>query len=375
MSGALAGVVPAAGFSSRMGRFKPLVDLGGKTALARVVDCLRQAEVENVVVVGGHQAGKVRAEASRLGADFVFNREFASGMLTSIQAGVRALPTETEAFFILPVDIPLVRPLTLKALLHARKESDAAVLCPVFQESPGHPPLISRELIPAILAYDGPNGLGGLFDSLGDRARGIGVWDRNILLDMDRPKDLKVLRARLARYGVLDRHEAWTLLNDILDIPPQGVAHGRKVGETALLLAKAVNQAGGNVDPEMAMACGLLHDLAKGQPNHEEAGAGMLEDMGLHPMARVVGRHRDVPPPVDGRLDEAALVCLADKLVRGPERVGVRQRFEEKLAVFGADPEARAAILGRMQNALALQDLVERKTGKSLSEILDDGPE
>ena len=97
----------------------------------------------------------------------------------------------------------------------------------------------------------------------------------------------------------------------------------------------------------------------------------MLAELGLSRLAPIVASHRDVPPPSSGVLTEKEVVCLADKLVRCDRRVGVEERFEEKLALYSLDAHACRAIRGRMNNALALRDLVERCCGRSIEEILE----
>ena len=80
----------AAGYSSRMGAFKPLLELGGRTFLERCVAAFRQAGVEDVVVVTGHRAEELRAAARGLGVRVALNGRYPEGMYTSVQAGLAA---------------------------------------------------------------------------------------------------------------------------------------------------------------------------------------------------------------------------------------------------------------------------------------------
>ena len=112
-------VVLAAGFSSRMGKCKALLDVGGPTALERTLSTLRHSGVEDIVVVSGHYREEVEGEAKRGGARAVFNEHYERGMLSSIKAGVTALSPDFDAFFLLPVDVSLVKSATLKALRKA----------------------------------------------------------------------------------------------------------------------------------------------------------------------------------------------------------------------------------------------------------------
>ena len=97
--------------------FKPLYPLGGKAALAHVTTLFREAGAREVVVVSGHNGDAVDAAALAAGARPVRNACFAHGMFSSVQTGVAALRPGADAFFLLPVDIPLVRPATVRALL------------------------------------------------------------------------------------------------------------------------------------------------------------------------------------------------------------------------------------------------------------------
>lgn len=359
-------VILAAGFSSRMGDFKPLMDLGGMTVLERCVRMFRGAGVKRVLAVTGHRAPEVRAEAGRLGVPTIHNEEYEKGMFSSVRTAVSAMSGH-DAFFLLPVDIPLVRPSTVTALLD---EYDGRIAFPVFEGERGHPPLIPAGLIPAILEHDGQGGLKTLLE--GSPALDVPVWDRGILLDADTMTDFALLEGRAARLHIGDRGEALALA--ALSMPERGLAHGRAVATVALRLSGELNRHGGDLDPDLIHNAALLHDVAKGCPGHEAAGGELLAHFGLSGLSAIVAAHRDVPPPTSGVLTEKEVVCLADKLVRCDRRVAVRDRFGEKLALYRCDEEACAAIRGRMENALALAALVEAASGQRIEEILQGVP-
>ena len=142
------------------------------------------------------------------------------------------------------------------------------------------------------------------------------------------------------------------------------------MAEVALALARALNARGAGLDLAMLEAAALVHDIAKGQPQHEQAGARLLADLDFTRTAGIVAAHRDIDPAEVARPAERELVYLADKLVRGPERVGIGQRFQEKLDRFAGDGEACAAIRRRLEHALGMQVLVERCAGRSLEALL-----
>jgi molybdenum cofactor cytidylyltransferase len=179
----IAALILAAGYSSRMGKFKPLLPLGNATVVERCVRLFLETGVKNVCVVIGHQAQDLVPVVERLNVLWTINENFQEGMFSSIQAGVRSL-NDSVAFFLLPVDIPLVRNSTVIELLNAYHDG-LDVLYPCFQGRRGHPPLISNSLFPGILAWKEEGGLRSFLAQHQRRTANVEVPDDNILLDMD----------------------------------------------------------------------------------------------------------------------------------------------------------------------------------------------
>src|SRR5579863_4348391 len=96
----VAAIILAAGYSSRMGEFKPSLLLGRTTAFERCIELFRAAEIADVVAVLGHRADQLQPKAERGGVRCVLNPEFDRGMYSSIVAGIRTLPRWVEAAFI-----------------------------------------------------------------------------------------------------------------------------------------------------------------------------------------------------------------------------------------------------------------------------------
>ncbi len=121
------GIILAAGFSSRMatrtgGGSKALLPLPGGTFLELAAAALRAGGVEDIWVVTGHDREAVENKTLELGLLPVENPNFASGMFSSVCAGLRAALNAMDAMdalLILPVDAPLVSPASIKALLDA----------------------------------------------------------------------------------------------------------------------------------------------------------------------------------------------------------------------------------------------------------------
>jgi molybdenum cofactor cytidylyltransferase len=194
----LHGVVLAAGLSRRMGAFKPLLEIAGRTVLAWAVGTLRDGGIDGVTVVVGHRADELRPEVARLGAAAVLNPDYEQGMYTSVRAGAAALPRACDAFFLLPCDIPAAGSRTVRLLAEARAAGgDAAATIPSHGGRRGHPPLISTRLVPEILGDEPPEGLRSILQRHAGDVRTVDVAEPGVLLDLDRPGDVPGIEALL----------------------------------------------------------------------------------------------------------------------------------------------------------------------------------
>jgi molybdenum cofactor cytidylyltransferase len=190
--GTVAAVVLAAGLSSRMGRFKPLLPFGGRPMVARVVESLAESGgVGPVLVVTGHRSGEVEGAVGRQPVRFVFNGDYAVGeMLSSVQAGVRALPKGAAAFVLALGDQPAVRPATIRLLVEAWAGSRAPVVVPTYAGRTGHPVVIASACGPEILALGGPGQtLKSLMHRRASQTVEVPTDDPAVLADVDTPQD------------------------------------------------------------------------------------------------------------------------------------------------------------------------------------------
>jgi CTP:molybdopterin cytidylyltransferase MocA len=110
-------------------------------------------------------------------------------MFTSILAGLVSLESSVDGFFLLPADIPLVKPTTYFKLHEGYNVSGKDIIYPVYAGKRGHPPLISSRFFPYIFNYDGAGGLKALLNEHAELAHHVEVNDEGILLDMDKYED------------------------------------------------------------------------------------------------------------------------------------------------------------------------------------------
>ena len=190
----LAAIIPAAGSSSRMGHFKPLLQVDGQSLTQRAIAVFRQNRIDDIIVVTGHRADDLKAALARDEVRTAHNDDYGRGMFSSVVVGIRQLPVHCEAFFVLPVDIAFVRSTTIDRLIEAFRNHPGRIYHPCVANRRGHPPLIPAHLAEAIAGHDGKGGLRRALKRWTDMAVDVPVADRHILLDLDMPEDLLKLK-------------------------------------------------------------------------------------------------------------------------------------------------------------------------------------
>lgn len=182
----LGAIVPAAGFSRRMGREKVLLPFGGSTVLETVLAKLREAGVEGAVVVLRPGLPDAELLAGDAGAKVVINPHPEAEMLVSIRLGLAALAGAVDAFFVWPADHPGVATETLE-ILAGNAGRDAAWI-PVHRGVRGHPALVGAGLVADISRIPAHAGLRQLWRVRADAVREIVVDDPGVIENLDDPE-------------------------------------------------------------------------------------------------------------------------------------------------------------------------------------------
>ncbi|MFC2020247.1 DVU_1551 family NTP transferase [Chloroflexota bacterium] len=363
-----AAVILAAGLSSRMEEFKPLLSIGGETITDRVISMFLQNDVE-VVLVTGWRRDELIAGIEHRDITVVENHNYKSGMFSSVRAGVSHLPPHHRAFFVMPVDIPLVRPTTIKLLQEYAAEHAGKIIHPVFLGNRGHPPLIPPSLVPEIINWQGDGGLKAILDSHSEMNVEVKVPDENILLDVDNREDYTTLLERFRRYDIPTEQECMAIM-DIAGTPDKIRRHCQKVTGVAVAIAEALSAVGMEVGVEAIRTASILHDIAKGQPEHDIAGGRMLSGMGFVRIGDIVAMHTDLAGSETTASIEAKIVYLADKFVGDEELVSIEERYNSAAEKYGAKPEIADKIERYKQQALSVKEEVKALLGYSPDRII-----
>ncbi len=367
-------IILAAGYSERMQRFKPLLDLGGQTVIKRVIASFIDAGITDIRVVAGYNKGELIQALSGVDARVIINERFADGMFTSVQAGVGSLDASTEAFFLMPADVPLVRPATIRYLVKLRDFQRNKILIPVFNSRRGHPPLVASSFAGAIIDYSGENGLSGVFNLHNSDIVTLPVPDSNILLDMDTPEEYELLCKKSRKMDIPTAAECEVIMTDIQRAQDDVFAHCKAVSLVAGTIVDEVNRHGGDIDRELVTAAALLHDLARGMPDHATESARIIRGMGFPKVAELVETHMDIASGCGGEITPAEILYLADKLVSGDRVVTLQDRFGQARDKFGDNPEAVGKIRARYEHAINILQRIEARTGRfDISELKKTG--
>ena len=183
-------LIVAAGMSSRMGEFKPMLNIGSISVAQRIVATLTQSGVSKIVMVTGYNATMLERHLSGNGIIFLRNEDYeTTQMFDSVKIGLDYLQDKCDKVLFTPVDVPLFTSRTVKTIL----DSGAPLVCPMCEGRQGHPILIDNALIPEILNDCGEMGLKGAMDRCSVPLRRIDVDDPGTIHDADTPEDFSQL--------------------------------------------------------------------------------------------------------------------------------------------------------------------------------------
>ncbi len=190
----VAAIVLAAGSSRRMGSPKQLLGLKGKTLLEHTLANVREAEVEEVVLVLGASADEIRSRVASDDLKIVVNAGHEQGMGTSLRTGLAALGHEIEAALVVLADQPFVRPSTMRAIVESRQRTGAQITIPLYNGFRGNPVLLDRSVFPELMGLSGDLGCRAIFGTHVEGIHKLPVNDLGVLIDIDSPEDLQHLR-------------------------------------------------------------------------------------------------------------------------------------------------------------------------------------
>lgn len=179
-------LIVAAGMSSRMGDFNPLLRIGSHSISQRIVSTFKEAGITCIVMITGYRAADLEKHLEGQGVLFLRNEAYQhSDMFASARIGFSFLHSQCDRILFTPVYVPLFTADTIRKLL----ETDAEIACPVCGQTKGHPILLSSEAAARLSEDSGENGLRGAISRCHIEMQTIQVEDKGILYDADTPAD------------------------------------------------------------------------------------------------------------------------------------------------------------------------------------------
>ena len=198
-----AGVVLAAGRSSRMGAHKLLLPLGGRPLVGYAVGAALASAAHPVLVVVGYRAEEIRAALPAGTYQIVENARYAEGMATSLRAGIATVPASAAGAIVLLADQPLLRSAHIDSLLTVARTAPHAIVAASYDGRRGNPVYFPRRLFGELLAISGDEGGRSVIARHQDEVRLVDL-DPAVALDVDQPGEYEALLVSWDRYSSIN---------------------------------------------------------------------------------------------------------------------------------------------------------------------------
>lgn len=179
-------VILAAGKSTRMKENKLLLNIDGETLIEHVVKTALGSSVDEVVVVLGYEAEKVKERLARLKCKLIVNEAYVKGQGESVKVGLAAISSNAEAVVVLPADVALIDEQTVNKVANEYRKSKSRIVIASHRHQSGHPILLDRALFPEISRIDEDTlGLKAIINSHRAEVKYVEVGTENALIDID----------------------------------------------------------------------------------------------------------------------------------------------------------------------------------------------
>lgn len=193
-----AGIILAAGMSTRLGRLKQLLQIGDSTILAMVIDAAVRSDLDRVVLVLGHEADAVRASLgdrlmnSRIST--AVNPRYHEGMSTSLKCGLMEVRDEFPSIMVMMGDQPLVSHDVINLVLGSFRSSDKDICVPVCKGKRGMPACLTGRYYDGIMGITGDMGAREIIRNNQEDVLTVEVEDPAAFMDVDDQGDIERLK-------------------------------------------------------------------------------------------------------------------------------------------------------------------------------------
>ena len=366
-----AAIILAAGLSSRMKDFKPLMKIDKNNALEVLISNFQLAGVEDIYVVVGYNADIIEKYFEGSDINFVKNEDYEKGMFSSIQKGIAAASkNDHDCYLINPVDVPLIPPYIIEVALRRHEVKPDCFVMPCFECKHGHPILVPSCYAKEILSSNMDYNLKAIRDSHKSKIFCFDTHCSTILMDMDTPEAYNDIVIAYKNNQFPNEEQCFKIY-DRCETPSHIIRHCIAVTNTALTMADALIEKGWDIDRRLVYAAGMLHDCLRTKNEHGRVAAELLMHYGYKRVADIVLNHMDYVPDLPIRtVDENDLVCLGDKLCQEDRLVTLEERMKPVRERFKGDKEVLDIVTSRISAAGAVLDFISESIGKDVYELL-----
>lgn len=195
----IAGIILAAGRSSRMGRDKALLAYRGSTFLGYLIDILRQPRIGFLRIVLGENAEAVREQVVFDSSQLVVNPHPELAQLVSLQLAIRSIPEQlVDGAVVCLVDHPCIERETVRLLLDRFYQSGKRIVIPTFGGRRGHPVLFAASLFGELLAAPLEQGARVVVHKFAGDVLEVPTEDEGVILDIDDPETYRRIASATA---------------------------------------------------------------------------------------------------------------------------------------------------------------------------------
>lgn len=368
----IGGLIVAAGLSSRMKNFKPLMKIDNKPLILHTIDSLRRSGIKDICVVLGFRGEEIEEALKDEGITMVYNHRFReTSMYDSFKIGLEKIKDSCDAIAFTPADIGFVTKYTVDLLVEEINRGEKNIVYSRFEGIKGHPTIISKKCFDYLLNYSGEGGLKLALTNMDDDSIIIDTPDKFVLLDTDTPDDFERVKNYYENRNYITEGGCMNLLR-YSNVPENVINHSKKVKEVACDLVNAINQVLGRskIDVNLISSSALLHDIKRSEKQHALEGAKFLNDLGYDKIAQIVKTHMTLDEEYENVLNENSILYLADKLIYEDKFVGVKNRFKNKIDKYKDDASVYENVMKRYNAAVKIEARVEILIGKDAYENL-----
>lgn len=187
----IAAIVLAAGSSQRMGEQNKLhLLINGVPLLLHSLRIFLSAEIDDIVVVLGHEQEKTQGLINGLPLRSVYNPDHLSGQMSSVHCGLAALESKYDGIIIALGDQPALTVADINNLIDAyQNREDAEVIVPTYQGERGNPIIISAQTRTDILAGKRNLGCRKFIENNPELVKKVEMLNPAVVTDLDTPQE------------------------------------------------------------------------------------------------------------------------------------------------------------------------------------------